>query len=79
MNAIFLAGELPMDDIDVRAIIKSGERIHFDCPGDSCGLDSSYNANHGKVEFIGHNVDTAAQQLMLLAGLAVIPTYLNKT
>jgi hypothetical protein len=77
-DAISSYGYVSLDSTSVRADIRSGESMHFDCPGDACGLDSQYSIHSKKVEFVGHNVDTAAQQLMLLAGLAVIPTYLNK-
>ncbi|MDD5430760.1 MAG: hypothetical protein PHP03_00845 [Candidatus Pacebacteria bacterium] len=38
--------------------------LHFDCPGNACGLDFE------EEEFSGHNTDTPAQQITLLAGLA---------
>lgn len=46
----------------------------LDCPGDACGIHPNHHGNtpdHG-CEFTCHNLDTAAQQLTLLAGLAAL-------
>ncbi|OGZ41824.1 MAG: hypothetical protein A3B04_03115 [Candidatus Portnoybacteria bacterium RIFCSPLOWO2_02_FULL_39_11] len=52
--------------------------LNTDCPGNACGLNPSLDAEydmkkpcHG-YKFSCHNVDTAAQQLTLLAGVAAL-------
>ncbi len=55
----------------VRADIGADGMIEFDCPGGSCGLNESGRGN----ELVGHNVETPAQQIMLIGGLAAIATY----
>lgn len=49
--------------------------LNVDCPGDACGLNPSYGGvnKDGHGYGVGcHNVDTCAQQLTLLAGLAAL-------
>lgn len=52
--------------------------LNTDCPGNACGLNPNHDAGydmekpgHG-YKFSCHNVDSAAQQLTLLAGLAAL-------
>jgi len=59
-----------------RAMVYSDHKhISFDCPGDACGVygspDDDPGDNHG-YQLSCHNVDSAAQQLTLLAGLAAL-------
>jgi hypothetical protein len=53
-----------------------GGWLNVSCPGNACGLNPahSYNLNEGEsgYEFSCHNVDSPAQQLTLLAGLAAL-------
>jgi hypothetical protein len=61
---------------DFRAYVNEGFLI-VDCPGNACGLNpTSFNSFYGEknngYEFSCHNVDTPAQQLTLLAGLAAL-------
>ena len=46
--------------------------LTLDCPGDACGLHMSHHSNKPDEgsEFTCHNLDSPAQQLTLLAGLA---------
>ena len=48
--------------------------LNVDCPGDACGLHpSSHDIRQGEgYEFSCHNVDSPAQQITLLAGLAAL-------
>ena len=51
--------------------------LNTDCPGDACGLNPENGAEYRMKEGLGykfdcHNVDTSAQQLTLLAGLAAL-------
>ena len=50
------------------------------CPGDACGLHpTDWNMSKGKgYEYSCHNVDTPAQQLTLLAGLAALHDRVRK-
>ena len=47
--------------------------VNLTCPGDRCGLDPNgyYNTDQG-YEIYSHNVDSVAQQLTLLMGIAAI-------
>ncbi|HRY52309.1 MAG TPA: hypothetical protein P5089_00455 [Candidatus Portnoybacteria bacterium] len=56
-------------DYDFRFRITNG-RFSLDCPGNACGVHPTSFDNRS--EFTCHNVDSAAQQLTLLAGLAVL-------
>lgn len=52
-----------------------GGGLNVDCPGDACGLNPSSRGLRGDgrgYEFSCHNVDSPAQQLTLLAGLAAL-------
>ena len=46
----------------------------LDCPGDACGVHQSHHGERPDrgSEFTCHNLDSAAQQLTLLSGLAVL-------
>ncbi len=51
--------------------------ITIDCPGNACGIHPDHNAGlriekDEGYEFTCHNVDSPAQQLTLLAGLAAL-------
>lgn len=49
--------------------------LNVDCPGNACGLNPSHNSvkdDDNGYEFNCHNVDTVAQQLTLLVGLAAL-------
>ena len=47
--------------------------LSVDCPGDACGLNPVRSPEPGRgYELSSHNVDTPAQQLTLLAGLAAL-------
>ena len=47
--------------------------LNVDCPGNRCGLHPVRSPEPGRgYEFSSHNVDTPAQQLTLLAGLAAL-------
>jgi len=51
--------------------------LNTQCPGNATGLAAEWNSGHDVKEgkgyrFSGHNVDTAGQQLTLLAGLAAL-------
>lgn len=47
--------------------------LNVDCPGDGCGLNPTHSPEPGwGYEFSSHNVDSPAQQLTLLAGLAAL-------
>lgn len=58
-----------------RAWVHDGGRITLDCPGDACGIyippEGIQDESRGR-KFSCHNVDTPAQQLTLLVGLAVL-------
>ena len=60
---------------DFRAGLSTDGRFHMACPGNACDL-SIYpeHLRHNEVwsEFGCHNLDTAAQQLTLLSGLAAL-------
>jgi len=52
-----------------------GGWLNVYCPGDACGLNPDSNGLEGDgrgYEFSCHNVDSPAQQLTLLAGLAAL-------
>ena len=53
--------------------------LNVDCPGDACGLHPMRDiySNNG-YEFTCHNVDTPAQQLTLIAGLAALHDRVRK-
>lgn len=55
----------------IHANIDADGMIGIDCLDGSYGLSGSGRGN----ELVGHNVDTAAQQIMLIGGLAAIATY----
>jgi hypothetical protein len=60
-------------DWDFGAYVRSGKFI-INCPGNACGLHPSEwhgDENEG-FEFTCHNVDSPAQQLVLIIGLAVL-------
>lgn len=63
------------DDHYFRAYVGSENGgLVADCPGDACGIHpSGWPNSKGKgYEFGSHNVDSAAQQITLLAGLAAL-------
>jgi len=58
---------------EFRTNLYEGGRFHISCPGDACGLDPCDEPVSGRgYKFAPHNVDTPAQQLTLLAGLAAL-------
>lgn len=63
-----------------RANIRQGGGLSIDCPGDACGIHpDSWGIEKGRgYKFSCHNVDTAAQQLTLLAGLAALHDHVRK-
>ncbi len=62
------------NDWDFRVDIRESGGLVLDCPGDACGIHPcDWYFTEGKgYEFSCHNVDTPAQQLTLLAGLAAL-------
>jgi hypothetical protein len=48
--------------------------IHFNCPGDACGLDPDFLSEPSErgYELQPHNVDNVVQQLTLLVGVAAL-------
>lgn len=51
--------------------------LNISCPGDACGLNPVYGADFNMkkglgYDFVDHNLDSSAQQLTLLAGLAAL-------
>lgn len=61
-------------DYYFRAYVRENGRFIIDCPGDACGLHPcDWDATNGNgYEFTCYNVDTSAQQITLLAGLAAL-------
>ena len=66
-------GETAVERCEVRAYMHDHGRLSIDCPGDRTGIficcTESLKPEKGN-EFMSHNVDTCAQQLTLLVGLA---------
>lgn len=54
--------------------------LTLDCPGDACGIHPSTHGNTPErgCEFTCHNLDSAVQQLTLLAGLAALHDKVRK-
>jgi hypothetical protein len=64
-----------LDHRQFRASITYGDgALHVDCPGDACGLNPHHLGIRPQegYRFSDHNVDSPAQQLTLLAGLAAL-------
>jgi hypothetical protein len=70
----------PFDHFRFEISEKGG--LIIDCPGDACGINpsgwSQISPDRG-YKFGCHNVDTPAQQLILLIGLAVLHQEVDKT
>lgn len=70
----------PFDHFRFEISEKGG--LIIDCPGDACGINpsdwSQISPDRG-YEFGCHNVDTPAQQLILLIGLAILHQEVDKT
>jgi hypothetical protein len=63
-----------------QAYVEENAWLILSCPGDACGLHPvgySWKLGQGR-EFSCHNMDTPAQQVMLLAGLAVLSDMLKE-
>lgn len=65
------------DDYHYKAYVQDGGQLILDVPGSACGLyvdgfDMSLMRNSGPMKLDCHNVDTHAQQLSLLCGLAAL-------
>lgn len=60
---------------DFQAYVESGTWLIISCPGDACGIhpcDSySWKPGQGR-EYSCHNMDTSAQQMMLLTALGIL-------
>lgn len=71
---MFVGGLRHFSEYYFRAYARENGGFIIDCPGDACGLHpSGWNRPEGQgYEFSCHNVDTPAQQITLLAGLAVL-------
>jgi len=70
------------DEYDFRAYVRNDKGgLVFDCPpGNACGIyPSNWDMDKGRgYKFNCHNVDNAAQQITLLAGLATLHDYARK-
>jgi len=62
------------DVYDFRAYVGNDKGgLVFDCPGDACGIHpAGWHIDEGGYKFSCHNVDSSAQQITLLAGLAAL-------
>ncbi|MBI2055637.1 MAG: hypothetical protein HYT42_01965 [Candidatus Sungbacteria bacterium] len=61
------------DTGDYRARVERRGWLNVSCPGSGCGLHPAHELRDGcGYEFTSHNVDSPAQQLTLLAGLAAL-------
>ncbi len=67
------AGDLITDRaLNMQIRSKTG-LIHFNCPGQACGLDPDFNCREDEgYDLEPHNVDTPAQQLTFLVGVAAM-------
>lgn len=65
---------------DFKAKLLHPGYLTLDCPGDACGIHPSRHGNTSDrgCEFTCHNLDSAAQQLTLLAGLAALHDQVRK-
>ncbi|HEC33052.1 MAG TPA: hypothetical protein ENI63_02205 [Candidatus Kaiserbacteria bacterium] len=69
-------GKIKKNKKDFRAIISPDGRFSLVCPGNACDVSIYYDQLYGdvlgtrSVRFACHNLDTAIQQVTLLAGLA---------
>jgi hypothetical protein len=68
-----MMGDAGYTEREFSVVVHEDGGLHLNCPGNACGLDPSHSrvGEHG-YEFGPHNVDSAVQQLTLLAGLAAI-------
>ena len=59
--------------LDFQAYIRSDSGLIISCPGNATGIfpEGSWKAGHG-MEYSCHNMDTPAQQIMLLVALAIL-------
>jgi len=62
------------ESLSFKVYVRSSGAFFADCPGNACGIHpSDRRLEKGKgYEFSCHNVDTPAQQIVLLAGLAAL-------
>jgi len=62
-----------VENCEIQAYVHGGGRITIDCPGDRTGIficqTERLQSEHGN-KFTSHDVDTCAQQITLLVGLA---------
>lgn len=59
--------------LELRAYIAQPGWLHFNVPGNRCGLDPDFNASIDRgYELQPHNVDNPVQQLALLVGIAAL-------
>ncbi len=61
-------------EYDFQTRVHANGKFTADCPGDACGIhpSDSHRMEGEGYEFVCHNVDTAMQQITLLAGLAAL-------
>lgn len=68
-----MLGSTGYDTGDYLAKVERRGWLNVSCPGEACGLHPAHEPRDGRgYEFTSHNVDSPAQQLTLLAGLAAL-------
>jgi len=68
-----LFGKEAIIGLDFQAYVRSGSGLIIGCPGNATGIfpEGSWERGHGR-EYSCHNMDTPAQQIMLLVALAIL-------